>query len=258
MSRASAHLALALVLAGCAAVDPGDPSAFDFAVVDLVGGPSDLTTPSDLACGLGTPDHCGSCATSCPGVDDATTTRTCSAPTALGACSILCKAESYDVDGNAQNGCELDDPAHATAATAVAVTLPNVAVSSGTCNNGNNGCTVSRAIGSDLRKHDVAPVDRPDGREDWFVINVVGAGGPSTTKACLSIGNATWPTDNQYEVCISANGTMTPTICATAIARGASMCVQPSGNPDAGTYYIKVRKKQGTPTSLGYALYLEH
>ena len=44
----------------------------------------------------------------------------------------------------------------------------------------------------------------------------------------------------------------------SAVARMAAVCAQPSGNTDAGTYYVKVSKKLGTPTALGYALYLEH
>src|SRR5688572_2406145 len=104
MRRASRLTSLVLSLAACAAPNPADPGALDLPSVDLLNGAADLSPPPDLACGLGTPDHCGSCAVSCPGLDDATTARTCSAPTALGACSLLCKGEHYDVDGQATNG----------------------------------------------------------------------------------------------------------------------------------------------------------
>jgi hypothetical protein len=259
MIHASRCLVLAVCSWGCAAADPVDPSRLDLSLSDLSGGPGDLAT-SDMACGIGTPDHCGSCTVSCPGIDDATTARTCSAPTALGTCSLLCKGEHYDVDGDPLNGCELDDPEQASAAAAEIVGLPNTdpSLSTGVCDGANNGCTITHVIGCDLRKHDAAPIDRPDGREDWFKVTASGAGGVNKMKACLSIGNTNWPSDNQYEVCISADGSMSPTTCATAIARMTSMCVQPNGNPDSGTFYVKVRKKQGMPTSLGYALYLEH
>jgi hypothetical protein len=241
----------------CAGASPPD-ATHDHGAGDFATATFDLAQGADLACVLGTADHCGSCATACPGMDTSATLRTCSAATSAGTCDIECKGDYYDVDGVASNGCEALDVTQSSATTATAVTLANVAPAGGSCNNTNNGCTVSMAIASDMRKHDSAPPDRPLGLEDWWKVTAVGAGGSNPMKACLSISNADWPTDNKYEVCISPLGSMTPSTCATAIARMPSMCVQPTGNTDAGTYYLRVRKTVGMPTGLGYALYLEH
>ncbi len=258
-----AALAPCLLLAACASAGPVDPGAVDrhdlAAAVDQAFPLFDLAGFGDAGCALGTPDHCGSCSTKCAGPDDATTARVCSGPTALGACGLLCKGEAYDVDALLDDGCEIDDPLQDTAATAFAVVLPDLAPSGQACNNSNNGCTVVRAVASDARKHDAAPVDRPLGREDWFVVTATGPGGSNPMTACLSISNANWPSDNKYEACISpTSGSQSPTVCATAIARMGSACVAPNGNPSSGTFYVRVRKLMGAPTALGYALYLEH
>src|SRR5262245_57720990 len=61
------------------------------------------------ACGLGTADHCGTCANTCPGIDTIWTQRTCSSADSTGTCDIMCLGEWYDLDGNAMNGCEAED-----------------------------------------------------------------------------------------------------------------------------------------------------
>jgi hypothetical protein len=245
----SRTLVLGLLLAGCAsAAAPAD----------------DLLMPPgfDLSCIPGTPDDCTACGKSCPGVDNDSTTRTCG--TADGgsgdACNILCKADFYDVDGDPTNGCELEDPNQNTVALAVAVTLQDLSMTSGgTCDNTGNGCTVSRAGGSDARAHDSPPTERPLGLIDWWVITAIGTGTSNPMTACLSISNFDWPTDNTYEICMApTSGSMTPTLCATAMPRVGGVCVSPTGNPDAGTFYLTVAKTAGSPTALGYAIYLEH
>jgi hypothetical protein len=243
---------------GCAGADPADHDR-DLAesIADL-GALVDLHSFPDLACALGTPDHCGDCATKCPGLDDSTTARRCTDTTTSGKCELTCKADHYDVDGDVANGCETVDPLQSDAASAKSVTLADAAVTNMACSGTVNGCSVSAAVASDARKHELAPVDRPIGVDDWWKVIAVGTGGAGTMKACLSISNVDWPMDNKYEVCISAQGSMSPTVCMQAVARMSGVCVLPTGNTDAGTYYVRVRKVIGQPTSLGYALYLEH
>jgi hypothetical protein len=252
----------ALVLFGCA--EPGGPTAADFSAVAIV----DLATAgrdgaaSDLAigdgpivpCTLGTPDHCGTCATVCPpGADDVGTKRTCSLPTAFGTCDISCKGEYYDVNGDLADGCEaLDEPLQDTTLTAVVVSLP-------TSQN-----IVAKVYG-DNRTHDTAPTMRPTGREDWYKVNVTGTGdAASGPTACLGITN--FPGDNMFEVCLSTKGAasfLQPN-CKTATGMmndmaSTSQCVSFANSAsEAGTYYVRVRKLSGSWTALSYALFLKH
>jgi hypothetical protein len=253
-----------VLLAGCAA-----PSVFPGTDASVVGdgGPrgADLARRSgDGAgpCTLGTTDDCGTCGNACPGADDAQTMRLCTAATAFGTCDITCKGESYDVNGKIDDGCEAEDlPVQDSPAAAVAVSLPNVAGTATTCDsaldtNTHNPCTVVGQIFSDSRQHDAPPTTRMNGREDWYKVSALGAGSSSTMTACLGIGN--YSSDNMYSVCISDNGLQTPSHCMTVTGGGASQCVQPTGSPSSGTFYIQVKKLAGSPTALGYALYLDH
>ncbi len=217
-------------------------------------------TPIDAApsCMLGTAEHCGACDRSCPGQDTSDTLRRCTAATEAATCEITCRAESYDVDGNATNGCEASDlPIQDSAASAVEVVLPGGTGGMSLCDGATNPCTVSAQILSDGRVHESAPSARPLGRDDWFQVIATGVGSGATMTACLNIGN--YPADNFYEVCISDAGSMTPTTCGVATGGGgASACVLPSGNPNDGVFYVRIRRMAGTRTTNGYALYLEH
>ena len=52
------------------------------------------------------PANCGACGTACPGYNKTMTNVTCDQPT----CTYSCKGESYDVNGNKADGCEVTDP----------------------------------------------------------------------------------------------------------------------------------------------------
>jgi hypothetical protein len=203
------------------------------------------------ACTLGTPDHCGKCDTSCPGTDDAHTQRTCSDATPFGICGITCKGEFYDLDGSDANGCEAEDATvQDTEATAVAVSLPDA-----------NPKNIDGQMYGDGRPHDAAPVSRPFGRDDYYKVTATGTGSPSNTMtACLSITN--FPADNTFEVCIKADGaaSFAPASCKSVNpqSQSADRCVTPPGNPDIGTFFVRVRKTAGSNTANKYALYLVH
>lgn len=215
--------------------------------------------PDGTSCSLGTPDHCGTCDTMCPGPDDMTTERTCSDPTPSGTCNITCKDQYYDLDGNVANGCEAEDlPVQDLVLTAVALMLPDVNNGTGAtnCDGLTNPCTHAAQIYSDMRLHDGAPTMRPLGRPDWYKLVAVGTGGPNKVGACLGITN--YPTDDMYQICIGNDGDTNPATCMTAIGGAASVCVAPPTAADSGTFYIKLSKLAGSNTANQYALYVVH
>lgn len=222
---------------------------------------SNVAREVETTCELGSVDHCGECNVKCPGVDDDHTTRTCRDATRSATCELLCHGEFYDADGKLENGCETEDlPIQDSFATAVAITLPNV-VNDTTLKS--NPLNVVARIGHDDRAHDDEGGVRPRGREDWFKVTAVGAGNPANTMtACLSAVN--FPADNELEICITANAatSFTGAICKTLVVTpdggGGSQCVTPAGNPDTGTFLVRVRKTAGKPTTNEYALFLNH
>lgn len=208
-------------------------------------------TKSDAAtgCTLGTADHCGSCDNVCPGATDGGTTRVCSDTSTTATCDIVCTGEFYDVNGDLTDGCEGSDPiVHDSADAAV----PESASTSGVT----IGAPLFYMYG-DARQHDVAPLTRPNGREDWYAVTNPDA---ASIKACLTIPN--FPTDDQLQVCITNNGLkiIDPAACkvVTTTTTGAASCVSPS-QPVAknGTYYVQVQKMSGTNTLDGYTLVIQ-
>jgi hypothetical protein len=202
-------------------------------------------------CTLGSADHCGTCDTVCPGASDAGgTTRVCSDSTTTATCDIICTGEWYDVNGVIADGCEAQDPiVHDSADAAVPETAPA------------GGNTVAAPLWyayGDARMHDVAPVARPTGREDWYVLSNQNG----TPQACLTIVN--FPPDDMFEVCITNEGnqnientqckTVTPDTTTTDTS---TYCVSPSLHSNGGSYWVRVRKISGANTLDGYALFLK-
>jgi hypothetical protein len=245
------RVVVVLVLSGCASVATM-PDAGEHDLAD----PADLTPPPDLRpadlCVLGTGDHCGGCGKSCPpGMDDARTLRTCSDATLSGVCSLACRGEWYDIDGQSTNGCEAEDaPAQDSIGTALELTLPD-----GTASERN----IVAKLYSDARAHEQPPLTRTLGRDDFYRIIALGNGKPTQgMAACLGIVN--FPTDNRFEACITDNGSTAFAVaaCQTALGGGSSVCVVPPAGGNAGTYYVRVRKLGGSHNSLQYALFLDH
>jgi hypothetical protein len=253
---------LALALGSCASPDLGGDSdaaargGGDLARPDLA--TRDLARAPDLACALGTPDHCGRCDQVCPGPDDATTRRSCAAPDlgAARACDIVCQGEYYDEDGLLANGCEASDaPVRDSARTAVKIVLPD-----STQPNQNPKNLVYQLL-SDGRVHAEPPLRRPLGRDNWFAVTVDGLGFGLGMQACLSI--VSLPVDNRFEVCLSDIGLTTFDDASCGTVSGGqgqgSVCVLPPSMSNAGSpYYVRVRRLAGSPTLNGYALYLKH
>jgi hypothetical protein len=259
-----------LWVAGCASPD-GATAGGDLSVAlsDLATRPSDSGPPGDAGgCSLGTADHCGTCNTVCPpGADDSATLRTCSGVTAFATCDIICRGESYDLDGKLANGCEAQDlPIQDSETTAVPITLP-ATHGPATGDLGGNGNPSNRLgqIYGDARMHESAPMLRPNGREDWWKLNVQGNGDSSKgVTACLGISN--FPNDNVYEVCLSsqnavvfANADCKQVMGMVGDMAGTSQCVShPMSSSEAGTYYVKIRRVMGSNTRNQYALFIEN
>jgi hypothetical protein len=205
-------------------------------------------------CTLGTTDHCGACDHACRPTDK-TTQYACSDATAAATCLVTCLAEFYDLNGNADDGCEAEDaPVQDTAASAKPIDLPDV-------NDPmfkTNPLNVVGFVYGDGRPHEAPPTSRPFGREDWYHVTADGNGSGQGMAACLGITN--FPPDDTFEVCVSDNnGTTFPqTGCKTVKGGANSVCVTPTGNPNAGVYYVRVRKTDGSNTANGYALFLRH
>ncbi|MBS2014132.1 MAG: hypothetical protein JST00_14675 [Deltaproteobacteria bacterium] len=257
-----ALVASAAVIVACAkAVDDPIPIAKPDEEETSTGTDASVAKEVETTCTLGTVEHCGECNVKCPGADDEHTTRTCRDATRSATCELICHGEFYDVDGKLENGCEAEDsPVQDSAATAVAITLPDV-VNDATMKS--NPYNVTAAAYHDGRYHDDEGGTRSVAREDWFRVTAVGAGNPANTMtACLSA--VSFPTDNELEVCITANGAtnFTGAVCKTLVVTpdggGGSQCVNPPGNPNNGTFLVRVRKTKGAPTANKYALFLNH
>jgi hypothetical protein len=184
-------------MVSCAAPSSSNPVADLSAVMslpDLSGGNQDamMMAMPDLfmgdgpigPCTLGDADHCGTCATVCPpGMDTSGTLRTCSGATAFATCGYKCRGEFYELDGMSSNGCEAEDlPIQDTTVTAVPVNLPDGHMVTG------NPSNLTAQVYGDSLEHEMAPVMRANGREDWFKLTLTGRGatdrGPT---ACLGI-----------------------------------------------------------------------
>jgi hypothetical protein len=205
-------------------------------------------------CTLGTNDHCGACDHACR-ASDKSTKYACSDGTTSATCLITCLAEYYDLNGDANDGCEAQDPTvQDTAASAVIVSLPDA--NDPTFKT--NPLNILGYVYGDGRPHESPPTSRPFGREDWYHVTAVGNGTGMGMGACLGISN--FPPDDTFEVCISDNNgnTFPATGCKPVKGGGASACVVPTGNPNAGVYYVRVRKTDGSNTADGYALFLRH
>jgi hypothetical protein len=143
-----------------------------------------------------------------------------------------------------------------SAQSAVAITLDDVVNDPMQIRNPHN--QIGFAYG-DARRHESAPTTRPNGRADWYQVTVNGAGDPAHGMiACLGITN--FPSDDWFELCISDDGESTfySAGCDAVQGGATSLCLNPPAMTDAGVYYVRVRKLNGSNTANGYALYLSH
>jgi hypothetical protein len=254
VARAGLWIAIALG-GGCAkggSVDALAPAvAAEAGTLDGGTGDADARPPDDGAadaCTLGTAAACGTCATVC-GTTDAQTTYGCTDATPAGTCTLTCRGEFYDLDGKPDNGCEAEDAiVQDTAASARPITLDATTKSA----------SVQGKAYSDTRPHEVVPLTRPTGREDWYhvTVSVPDGGAAGAFSACLGI--PTFPTDDVFEVCTTDANASAFGNCGQVKGGAAPMCVKPAGNADAGEYFVRVHKISGTSTADPYALTVQH
>lgn len=114
------------------------------------------------------PQHCGSCGHVCPGFNKPNTNVRCEA----GECTFFCLGETYDVDGDPDNGCEVADMQTGSHVQGTArVTDP---ASADTCTS--NPITFTGQILSDDRTHipAIAGFDDSTGSApDWWRIGTI-------------------------------------------------------------------------------------
>ena len=205
----------------------------------------------DARCTLGTVDNCGYCGDKClPEKDTPATARVCEE----GKCSIQCQEEHYDVNGNETDGCEVEDdlPVHET--ELAAVNLGDV----GDCDNSK---TATGVIPSDDRKHLKAPVDRPNGRPDWFKLHIDDKPG-CIVEAEVDVFLHGLPPASSYKavayyVCDNSKGELSSD---EQLGYGGTMLsLNPSTSctligDDSGTVFVKITKESGPHSGTLYQL----
>jgi hypothetical protein len=134
------------------------------------------------------PQNCGACGIACPGLGTANANVGCNQPT----CTFSCKGESYDVNNNPANGCEVTDPVTGNHSTNTAVDL------------GDHGCkdsdklTFTGHLPSDSRLHEnpaVAGFDLATGSApDFFKVRGTGSALCTNQVAyTLTVSGSTYP-----------------------------------------------------------------
>jgi hypothetical protein len=182
---------------------------------------------------LATPQSCGSCGASCPGLGQATADVACMNPPT---CSFTCKGENYDVDGMASSGCErIDSPTGQHTQTAA------VSLGSLPCTDASSAFPTSGAVPSDTRQHTnpaVTGFDTISGSApDWF--HILATGGTFCTDDISFTLNVTTPAPAS---CYRAR-IITDRMMLSCTASGSGTCTITAGSgayTDGSDIYIVV------------------
>lgn len=130
--------------------------------------PAGCTTTYCLEATSG-PANCGACGKVCPGHGKANTVVGCNQPE----CTFACSGESYDVDDNVANGCEVTDPTKGNHTVDNAINVGNWS-----CKDNADNAPITGHIPSDSQIH-LPPIEGFDGNTgsapDWFKIFGVGS-----------------------------------------------------------------------------------
>lgn len=215
------------------------------------GGEGGMPQP-DAGCTLGTAQNCASCGDVCPpGKTTSSTVPVCSA----GTCTIHCAGENYDVNAGASDGCEAADdaPLHTDKASAKSL---------GKTTDCKTTKKASAVLPSDDRQHLVAPVSRPNGREDWYKLEIEDSTwcvvDPEITVALTSLPTGARYAVESYYVCKDDGSKLTAT--TKTLSGGASTKLSPStrcstvAGDDSGTVYVRVVKVSGTHSKASYTV----
>jgi hypothetical protein len=185
---------------------------------------------------LTTADHCGGCATVCPGFGQSTGDASCT-NSSTGQCGFTCRGENYDVNNNPADGCERSDtspPGHTQA----------LASASGSKDNSDTLATFGQVILSDGRVHANPAIDgfnnNSGAAPDWWSVNATGGTfgiNDYVVTFTTSGGSSAAPC---YTITIITNSKTQS--CATS---GSGSCSINSGSgayADGTTVFFKVEK----------------
>ncbi len=216
------------------------------------------------------PDDCNSCGDVCPPgpSKDASTARTCSADGSLYFCAaIACRVPFFDVNGDAADGCEVEDDHLQVGGSVVLNNTSSAALSVGagtlgTCD-GDNVYACSLRVPSDSRQH--VPVAPPSPNTDYYSFYVNDSIACITsTRVCLyapRLLSSDWGA--QLELCVSspvASLSATPSFPSgnCRIIDLATTNWDDMGLSNGGDEYFFVRVRSIGPQPYGstYALYV--
>jgi hypothetical protein len=158
-------------------------------------------------------------------------------------CTFSCQGESYDVNNNPADGCEMTDPTTGNHTQGSATAAVDQSCQDGTLQ------TVSGHIVSDARTHAAPAVNGFDGltgsAPDWYAFTATGG-------ICVNDLSATFTTSgggatNCYKLSFVFNsGTLTSTVIS---GNGSTTLAAGSGAySDDTTVYVKVEKTCSTAT----------
>jgi hypothetical protein len=189
-------------------------------------GCTELTAPSAVS----TVTDCGSCGNVCPGNGVKTDVVTCAAQ----ACTFACVGESYDVDGNPANGCEVAASPQGDHTAATAINLGAF-----DCNDGNSEFSILGTFPSDGRTHEnpaIAGFDATTGTApDFWQITGQGEVGIDICENDLQLNVFLMGSSNPtcYQVTVNPNDPSYNAMTATFDAAGEA---QINPNDSSSTY----------------------
>lgn len=192
-----------------------------------------------------TPQNCGACGTSCPGLNTANANVGCNQPT----CTFSCKGESYDVDGSKTNGCENTE-------TTTGNHTDNTAV-----DKGDHGCkdddpipTISGVILSDAQAHENPAINGYDpathAAPDYYKIRGTGSiTCVNNVDITLNVNQAVSATPTCYHLRIETNKNAYD--CDTDVNGNCSISPSGSSQYDDDTYISFVVSKRNAAGCAG-------
>jgi hypothetical protein len=137
------------------------------------------------------PANCGECGKVCPGYMKPNDNVTCASNLM---CSFSCKGESYDVDFNPANGCEVTDP---TLENHEQSTALDIAPGGQSCFDDEPFSLVGEHLLSDKRVHetpDISGFESDTGSaSDWFSMRMTGGFCEANVKVTLQVNGSAHP-----------------------------------------------------------------
>jgi hypothetical protein len=219
----------------------GEDAAQDAATGDAGGEAPDASADAggDASCAAtDTPDNCGSCGMVCPGYLKPNDNVTCASGTT---CTFSCQGESYDVDNDPSDGCEVQDTPtgnHTQSSPASGGMFP--------CDDGASNPNIHGTLVSDKRVHAsqaITGFDTASGSApDW--IGITATGGSLCTDdldLTLQVTGSSQPACYKLTV-ITNKVTLTAATNASGTAEVSQLSPAPAAYSDNTTIYVEVSK----------------